>query len=302
MQNWLNTADGRQGWASYFLEKGYLVYLTDHAERGRSPWLPGSGELLFLSASAIQSLFTAPEAVEPLPYPQANLHTQWPGTGQPGDPIFDAFYATQMQSQTDPVIYTKQNLHAYSALLDRIGEPAVLVTHSQAGLYGWQIGDARPNLVAGIVAIEPGTNPFKTWTGPPFAPKYISPFAAQPYGIAILPVAYDPPLPNDDPKSLKRQSVPPPRPELTPCIIQAEPARKLVNLQNIPVLQLVGEASFQATYSYCVAKYLRQAGVQVDFLNLGDAGIHGNGHFSFMEKNNLEIAEKIVLPWLKKHA
>jgi hypothetical protein len=66
------------------------------------------------------------------------------------------------------------------------------------------------------------------------------------------------------------------------------------------VLEILGEASFHAPIEYCTAKYLKQAGVKVDFVNLGTAGLPGNGHFSFMEKNNIEIAEKVVMPWLKK--
>lgn len=209
-------------------------------------------------------------------------------------------YASQVQYQNDPIMFTEQNKHAYVSLLDRLGEPAILVTHSQAGPYGWQIGDARPELVAGIVAIEPGATPFETWQGPPYAPGYFQAFPPTPYGVTILPVAYDPPLPNDDPTALKRHNVSAPKAEQTPCTLQAEPARQFVNLAKIPVLQMVGEASFQAPYSWCVAEYLKQAGMEVDFVNLGDASIHGNGHFSFIEKNNLEVAEKVVDPWLKE--
>ena len=300
IQNWLNTPDNRRGWASYFLSQGYTVYLSDHTERGRSPWLPSSGELAALSTSAAIALFTAPETLDPLPFPQAKLHTQWHGSGLPGDPTFDALYASQIQYQNDPIIFSRQNNDSYVSLLDKIEEPVILVTHSQAGPFGWQIGDARPDLVAGIVALEPGATPFKTWTGPPYAPGYFSEFPETPYGVTILPVTYDPPLPDNDPDAIVREEIPAPSEDQTPCILQAEPARRLANLAKVPVLQIVGEASFQAPYSWCLAEYLQQAGVGVEFVNLGEAGIHGNGHFSFIEENNLEIAETVVLPWLKQ--
>lgn len=299
MQNWLSTPDNRPGWASYLLAEGYIIYLTDLPERGRSPWLPGSGKISALSTTGSVSLFTAPEVLDPLPFPQAKLHTQWPGTGLPGDAIFDSFYASQVQYQSDSLIATRQTTHAFSTLLDRIAEPIILITHSQAGPFGWQIGDARPNLIAGLVALEPGATPFETWRGPPYAPGYFPDFGKFPYGLTILPVEYDPPLPDNDPGALVRQEHPAPGPEKTPCILQAEPARRLVNLAKIPVLQIVGEASFQAPYSYCVAEYLKQAGVEVEFVNLGEAGVHGNGHMMFLEKNNGEIVERVVLPWLE---
>lgn len=46
------------------------------------------------------------------------------------------------------------NRNAGAALFDAIGE-AILVTHSQAGPYGWGIGDMRPDAVKAILAIEP---------------------------------------------------------------------------------------------------------------------------------------------------
>jgi pimeloyl-ACP methyl ester carboxylesterase len=41
---------------------------------------------------------------------------------------------------------------AGAALLDKIG-PAILISHSQGGQLTWLIGDARPGLVKGIVAV-----------------------------------------------------------------------------------------------------------------------------------------------------
>ena len=43
--------------------------------------------------------FAAPERFNF--WPQAHLHTQWPGKGEPGDPVFDQFYASQVPSIED---------------------------------------------------------------------------------------------------------------------------------------------------------------------------------------------------------
>lgn len=295
----MNTPDGREGWASYFLRQGYVVYLTDQPERGRSIYTPGSGELVVTSATATSSLFTAPEKVLPLPYPQAARHTQWPGTGLPGDPSFDAFFAAQVQLQADQNITARLANASYVALADRIGAPHVVVTHSQAGPFGWQLADERPGLLAGIVAIEPGASPFETWTGPPYAPGYAQAWSPLRFGLTVLPLAYDPPLPEDDPDALARETHPPAGPDLAPCILQAEPARRLPNLAKVPVLQVVGEASFHSVFSGCVAAYLEQAGVDVVFVRLEERGLNGNGHLLFMEKNGIEVAEKVVLPFLQ---
>ena len=39
--DWLQTPDGRPGWAYNFLDMGYVVYMTDFPTRGRSQYVPG---------------------------------------------------------------------------------------------------------------------------------------------------------------------------------------------------------------------------------------------------------------------
>jgi hypothetical protein len=46
-----------------------------------------------------------------------------------------------------------------------------------------------------------------------------------------------------------------------------------------------------------VSRYLTQAGVRNTWVNLGDVGIHGNGHMMMLEKNSLEIAA-FLAGWL----
>jgi pimeloyl-ACP methyl ester carboxylesterase len=81
--------------------------------------------------------------------------------------------------------------------------------------------------------------------------------------------------------------------------LQAEPARRLVNLAGIPILLLTAEASYHAPYDHLTSKYLRQAGVEHDFVRLPDVGIRGNAHMMMLEKNNLEIAA-FLRQWLEK--
>lgn len=68
-------------------------------------------------------------------WPQAKLHTQWPGTGRIGDATFDNFYRSQLQLETDRFIGEEQNAQAYSALVDIVGD-CYIISHSQAGAYG----------------------------------------------------------------------------------------------------------------------------------------------------------------------
>src|SRR5438477_7914783 len=186
--NWMNTPDGRPGWADYFLKQGYMVYLVDQPARGRSPWHgAANGPLQSVSAATVEERFTAPE-VKAL-WPQAKKHTQWPGDGpkkgRMGDPIFDAFYATQVESLSDAVETETLVRATGSALLDKIGS-AIVLTHSQAGAFGWLLADARPKIVKAVLAIEPA--------GPPVEAVIIGTGAARPWGLTETPLTYDPPI------------------------------------------------------------------------------------------------------------
>jgi pimeloyl-ACP methyl ester carboxylesterase len=284
--NWLGTPDGRPGWAELFAVQGYDIYLVDQPARGRSAWQPKiDGELASFAASFQEWLFTA-SASDPR-WPQATKHTQWPGSGKRGDPVFDAFYATQVPYLADQVETQLLMLAAGTALLDRIG-PAVLMTHSQAGTFGWLLGDARPELVKAIVALEPA--------GPLFENALPFEGRARAWGLTDLPLVYDPPTASPDGLAIELEAAPD-HPDLVRCWRQKAPARRLANLASIPVVLVTGEASYHATYDHCTVKYLRETGVAVDFIRLEDRGIHGNGHMLMLEKNSAEIA-MLVADWL----
>ena len=76
-QVWLNTPDGRKGWASYYLERGHEVYIVDLYGVGRSGRRAAEATRDSASAEVIERVFTVPED-DPF-YPQAVKHDQWPG-------------------------------------------------------------------------------------------------------------------------------------------------------------------------------------------------------------------------------
>ena len=294
--NFTGTPDGREGWAQYFLRRGYAVYVVDQVARGRAGyWTEAYGSVRMPRLDRTLERFAAPERYKL--WPQAHLHTQWPGTAQAGDPIFDAFYASQYPSLSDFAKQQELNRDAGAALLDKIG-PAVLLTHSQSGAMGWPIADKRPDLVKAIVAVEP--------SGPPVhdtefkgAPDWFSDAAKTKIsGLGDIPLTYDPPLKEGEKLSFVRQDKAD-KPELVRCWAQAQPARQLPNLKNIPILIISSEASYHSSYDHCTAAYLTQAGVKNTFIRLADVGIHGNGHMMMLEKNSDAIAG-VMEGWLSK--
>jgi len=288
--NWMGTPDGRPGWADYFLKQGYVVYLIDQPARGRSPWHPSvNGPLQMRPPSWVEERFTAPEIAHI--WPQARKHTQWPGSGRKGDPVFDAFYASQVEGLESNVETQTLIKAAGAALLDKIG-PAILVTHSQSGPFGWLLADARPKAVKAIVAMEP--------SGPPFHDAVFDENKNRAWGLTDIPITYAPPAKNPSELAIAQE----PKsdaPDLVRCWEQAAPARRLVNLQGIPVLIVTAEASYHAPYDQCTARFLTQAGVPNTHWRLEEKGIHGNGHMVMIEKNNLAIAA-LVAGWIAEHA
>ena len=287
--NWMGTPDGRKGWADYFVEQGYVVYMIDQPMRGRSAWHPADGATRMFTAAAEEFQFTAIETAGN--WPQAKNHTQWPGDGptkgRKGDPVFDAFYATQVETVISNEETEQRNKDAGVALLDKIG-PAIVLTHSQAGPFGWLIADARPLLVKAILAIEPA--------GPPFEATIIGTGKARAWGPTDIPITYDPPV--NDPAQIAVEQQAQPEPELFACWMQKTPARQLANLRNVPVLVMTAEASYHQVYDHCTVAYLNQAGVKTQFIRLQDKGIRGNGHMVMIEKNNLEIA-RLLDEWVQ---
>jgi pimeloyl-ACP methyl ester carboxylesterase len=292
--NFTGTPDGRDGWAQYFVARGYAVYLVDQVGRGRSSYV----ESVYGKSNLNTSKFLMERFVTVARYklwPQARLHTQWPGTAEPGDLIYDQMQAQELPDIANAPLREQLNRDAGVALFDKIG-PAVLFTHSQSGAYGWAIADARPGLVKAIIAIEAGMRPFRNveFVG---APDYFRDGPVDKvWGIGNVPLAFVPQVSDPSELAFVKQEKPD-APDLVSCILQKEPARQLVNLKGIPIMILTSEAGFHATSDHCNSLFLKQAGVDNDFIRLPDIGIHGNSHYLMLEKNSMEIAG-VVADWL----
>jgi pimeloyl-ACP methyl ester carboxylesterase len=295
--NFSGTPDGREGWAQFFLRQGYAIYVVDQPGRGRAAYQADLyGPSAPLNLEKTQRQFTAPERFNR--WPQAKLHTQWPGQGVSGDSVFDQFYASQMPSIQDFTLQQELNRDAIVALLEKIG-PSILLTHSQSGAFGWPVADARPDLVKGVLAVEPNGPPFFNVDNVP-APEWFRDVTPpqRPWGVTAVPLTYSPAVATASDLAIVRQDTPD-GPDLVRCWLQRAPARSLPKLQTLPILILTAEASYHAPYYHCTVKYLDQAGVHSTWIKLADAGIRGNGHMMMLEKNNLEIAG-MMSKWLEK--
>src|SRR5712691_10087613 len=295
----LQTPDGRPGWAYDFVNQGYTIYMMDYPGQGRSAYVPNvDGQLNPpRSGPLMEEVWSGgrPPATPASSWPQAKRYTQWPSDapnkGKMGDPVFDYFAKTELQQVASPN-QEKRTVDALTQLVDLIGQPMILILNSGIAASGWVVADARSKLVKGIVGVEPVAPPIENAERGATGPGRV-------WGLTNLPVHYDPPIKEASELQTVRQDKPDGL-DLLPCWVQKEPARKLVNLQAILVLNVAGEASYHRPYAHCVAKWLNQAGVKTAFVGLETVGLSGNGHQFMSEKNSAGIAT-YFMSWLEKN-
>jgi pimeloyl-ACP methyl ester carboxylesterase len=139
--------DGNAGWAHYYVQNGYKVYLVDRPGHGRSPVsLDNLGPLGPLPMMAGIAADTRRAAM--------GNPKRWPGTtGDIGDPLLDQFVAGQNAAPQNNEAMQRLWRTRGAELLDRIG-PAVIQTHSAGGPFGWLVANERPTMVKALVSFE----------------------------------------------------------------------------------------------------------------------------------------------------
>ena len=293
--NFTGTLDGKEGWAQRFVRLGYAVYVVDQVGRGRSGLSEKHyGPIRISDAKGVLSRYV--QQRKHALWPQAKLHTQWPGGDEMGDAPVIALTASQLPEIASFRRQQELNRDALVALLDKIG-PSILLGHSMAGAFLWPVADARPENVKAIVGVEPNGPPVHSvdFVGAPTWFKY-GPVALS-YGVTDVPLHYSPMVATAAELRFVQQDKADGE-GLVRCHLQAEPARTLPSL-TMPIVVVMGEASYHAPYDHCTVKYLQQAGAQATLMRLADLGIKGNSHVLMLEKNSAEIAAAMA-GWLAK--
>ncbi|OFV91827.1 MAG: hypothetical protein A3H95_02595, partial [Acidobacteria bacterium RIFCSPLOWO2_02_FULL_64_15] len=154
--------DGNAGWAHYYVQNGYQVYLVDRPGHGRSP----------VSLDALGPIGNLPmHAGIVADFVRAATGTprRWTGTGQVGDPLVDQFVAGQNAAPTNGELMQTLWRTRGAELLDKIG-PAIIQTHSAGGPFGFLVANERPNLTKALVCFEGGAGPLLGQGGQPGTP------------------------------------------------------------------------------------------------------------------------------------
>jgi pimeloyl-ACP methyl ester carboxylesterase len=156
-KTWETTPDGRMGWDEYFVRQQHPVYLTDQAGRARS----GFDATPFNETQAFERFPDQQPAIN-----HASHQFSWEvfRFGEFGEPHaglqFPIEAVDELYKQMIPdlnaglpeMIPTWQHL---ATLSEQIGG-AVLVGHSQSGLFPLHAALLDPDAVKGVVSIEPG--------------------------------------------------------------------------------------------------------------------------------------------------
>ena len=254
------TPDGREGYQTIFLRRGFPVYLVDAPRGGRSGFPSFSGEFGKLD-----------DAQQIVPN-----QTQRPGSGHAWsrwrlDESYEhqAFPLQAMDSfmkHLRPLVSDDPQIIAGALveLLDKIG-PAILVTHSNSGLWGWLAGARSPNVKA-IVSYEPGyvfpqhdmPSPVPLFKGemPAGAPVSAAEFA----NLARIPI-----------QVVFGDNIP---------------------ISPVPDLPADGRRA-QIVAGRMFTEQLNRMGGRAEFQLLPDVGLHGNSHFMFSDLNNVQVADQL---------
>jgi pimeloyl-ACP methyl ester carboxylesterase len=260
---WESTPDGREGYQTIFLRRGFAVYVVDFPRRGKAGFPSFNGTLGALldkqvipnrtNRNSDQGAFIGvrlgPQFLEYFP------NTQFPKAG------LDQFFKKLIPGVTDD---ENVIVDALAALLERIG-PAILVSHSQSGRFAYLAAIRSPN-VKGIVDYEGANQPFPVGQAPAPLPAFD--------GFLVGPGA---PVPPED--FLKLIKIPiqivvgdniPSSPQPIPQL-------------ETPRIRLIFKKQFVET--------VNRDGGDASLLRLPDVGIYGNTHAPFLDLNNLEVAD-----------
>jgi len=259
-KTWETTPDGREGYQTIFLRRGFGVYVIDQPRRG----------------NAGRSTVTA--NIPATPDEQGWFGTFrvgiWPnyfeGVQFARDSVTLNQYFRQMVPNIGP-IDMNVNTNAISALFNKIGA-GILVTHSHSGGMGWATAIKNQNIKA-IVSYEPGSG-------------FVFPEGEVP---APIPMAGGTltafPVPLSDFMKLTK----------IPVIIYYGDFIPEKPIDNPGQDGWRARLEMARLWRDAVNRH----GGDVTVVHLPEIGIKGNTHFPFSDLNNVEIAD-LMSGWLKE--
>jgi pimeloyl-ACP methyl ester carboxylesterase len=163
-KTWETTPDGRMGWEEYFVRHGHPTYVIDQAWRGRSASDPSRINAVKLKGESVDQLpsvsFASHEGAWTLFRFGATYPETFPGLQFPLEAQAE-FWKQMVPDWATTLPTPNPTVPGLSELATRL-KGAVLISHSQSGIYPFQVAAMNRENVVGIVAIEPAACPAAT--------------------------------------------------------------------------------------------------------------------------------------------
>ena len=163
-KTWETTPDGRMGWDEYFLRRGHAVYVIDQVSRGRSAANPTAINAVKLgkgTADQLPAVFSAgQEAAWAIfrfgpEYPKVFPGMQFPLEALP------EFWKQMVLDWNATMPTPNPTVVALGELSQKLNG-TVLMSHSQSGVFPFQVAARSTKGISAIVSIEPGACPAAT--------------------------------------------------------------------------------------------------------------------------------------------
>lgn len=267
-KTWESTPDGRDGFQTLFLKRGWPVYNLDQPGRGRAgrrtvgttipnpvPGESGSWNTFRLG------IWTPPSPPSFFP------NVQFPRTEEAIDQYWRQITPNTAPEPRDAATRNFQG-GTVAKLFEKIG-PGILLTHSNSGQYGWVTAMKVPHLVKAIVSYEPAAFAFPDDEVPPAVatsdaavaaitvPQLVSPAEFQKLTRVPIQIVYGDNIEFNTPSAIF----------------------------GVELWRVVTQRAEQ----FAAAVNRRGGNVQVVYLPR--VGLHGNTHFPFSDLNNVAVAD-----------
>lgn len=156
-KSWQTTPDGRMGWDEYFLRQGYPVYLTDQTSRARS----GFDATVFNQVKSGALPPTALPTIYQFGHQEAwddfrfgpSFNKPWPDEKFPISSL-DEFWRQMIPDLNETLPSPNPIFNSLSDLAIRL-KGAVLVGHSESGLFPMDAALTNASGIRGLILIEP---------------------------------------------------------------------------------------------------------------------------------------------------
>jgi pimeloyl-ACP methyl ester carboxylesterase len=229
----------------------------------------------------------------------------WPGAGRSGYIPYDNLTGETVVA-------------GLGKALIAVDEPAVVMTHSMSGPYGWKLLEQYGDHVAKIVAVAPGPpgniQPAATIASETAEKLEVrgttnytldrkAPFVATSAFVASKLIGKSTQFPREH-TARYAASLQPIAPRLLQQRLNIGGAQMKVTdfskYRGKRALVLIGtdDVDHPRELDVRIADWLNENGAKADFWFLGDRGVSGNGHMMMIESNSDDLA-KLILSWVE---